>query len=186
MKKFGIIEMLGRRSRCKYRLPGAKYMFLHGKLPAGTAVKAPPLSSVMGQYGIRMDEFCIQFNTYTEKLWEIDLLIPFTITVTPSKQMSYVYGIPTTTSFLNKLLLTDYVKSWYGRRFKNPIRLRLFFDWVYYIALAKIPYDAVSYKKQAILSWSYQILCNSYSFHLLEKDRLVKIAFNWRRKKKKR
>lgn len=178
--------MLGRRSKCKYRLPGPKYMFLYGKLPAGTAVKAPPLSSVMGQYGIRMDEFCTQFNTYTEKLWEPDILIPFTITVTPSKQMTCVYGIPTTTSFLNKLLLASPVKYWFGKSFKKTVKLHLFFDWIFYITVAKMSYDAASYSKNAILSWAYQIICNSYSFHLLKKDRLVKIAFNWRKKKRKR
>jgi len=71
-------------------------------LPAGKATVAPPVGSMLGQYGINMMDFCKAFNAETKSL-ENNISIPVLVTVYKDKSFSFIVKKPRVSFLLKKL-----------------------------------------------------------------------------------
>jgi hypothetical protein len=53
----------------------ASRLFIRLVLPAGEALAAPPLSAILGQVQVNSNDFCKQFNTFSQLTYEVGVLL---------------------------------------------------------------------------------------------------------------
>ncbi len=70
------------------------------RLWAGRATPAPPVGPALGQYGVKIGEFCHQFNERTRE--ENGAEVSAVVTVYNDKSFGFVVKQPTTTSLLKE------------------------------------------------------------------------------------
>jgi len=64
------------------------------KIPAGKATPAPPVGSILGQYGVNMQDFITPFNDQTRDMGNVEVTAH--ITIYDDRSMSFrIVGAPT-------------------------------------------------------------------------------------------
>ncbi len=70
------------------------------QIPAGKANPAPPVGPALGQHGINIQDFCMQFNEATkDKMGDI---VPVEITVYEDRSFSFIMKTPPCAELLKK------------------------------------------------------------------------------------
>lgn len=177
MKKATLDMLIGKRTRCHFRRNIPKTTILRTQLPVGQATKKPPLSSILGQYGLNTDAFCDLFNKNSISLWMVGTLIPVVILISPSKTYLIEYRLPTVFSLFEHVFKFRTIK-W--THFYKSINRKLLIAHAYKIAILK----AGTTNRREIYIWFSQILGTIYSMNVFEFDRLIKAKFNYKKKKK--
>lgn len=70
------------------------------QIPAGQARPAPPIGPALGQHGIRIAEFCSEFNNQTKS--KMGTVLPTIITVYMDKSFSFIVKSPPASFLLKK------------------------------------------------------------------------------------
>ena len=70
------------------------------QIPAGKATPAPPVGPALGQHGVNIVEFTMQFNAKTAD--QGDMIIPVVITVYQDRSFSFVTKTPPAAVLLKK------------------------------------------------------------------------------------
>jgi len=71
-------------------------------IPAGTATPAPPVGTALGPHGIKMIDFCTQFNAQTAD--KKGSLIPAIITIYEDRSFSFITKQPPISDMIKKAL----------------------------------------------------------------------------------
>jgi len=103
MKKVSLDMLLGKKTRCFYKKPTAKTTIFKAIIPAGSAVKTPQIGSLLGQYGVDSTKFYKTLNDSTT-FWQLGLLIPIIVFISPTKTYSIEYKFPTVYTLLDLCL----------------------------------------------------------------------------------
>ncbi|HHX58328.1 MAG TPA: 50S ribosomal protein L11 [Candidatus Moranbacteria bacterium] len=77
---------------------GAKIIKL--QIKAGAANPAPPVGPALGQHGINIQEFCVQFNEKTKEMGGD--VVPVEITVNEDRSFSFILKSPPAAELLKK------------------------------------------------------------------------------------
>lgn len=72
------------------------------QIPAGKANPAPPIGPALGQHGVAIQNFCIQFNEKTKDLGET--IIPVEITVYEDRSFTFITKTPPAVVLIQKAL----------------------------------------------------------------------------------
>ena len=72
------------------------------QVPAGKATPAPPIGPALGQHGVNIPGFCIEFNDRTAK--EAGLIIPVVITVYTDRTFTFITKTPPAPVLIKKAL----------------------------------------------------------------------------------
>lgn len=70
------------------------------QIPAGKANPAPPVGSVLGPYGIQIQDFCNQFNDQTRD--KGDAIIPVEISIYADRSFSFIMKEPPASYLIKK------------------------------------------------------------------------------------
>lgn len=70
------------------------------QIPAGKANPAPPVGPALGQAGVNIQDFCLQFNDRTKE--QMGSVIPVVITVYKDRSFSFVTKTPPAADLLKK------------------------------------------------------------------------------------
>lgn len=70
------------------------------QLQAGKATPAPPVGPSLGQTGINIQQFCVQFNEKTKEM--VGSIIPAVITVYDDRTFSFITKTPPASDLLKK------------------------------------------------------------------------------------
>ena len=73
------------------------------QVPAGQANPSPPIGPALGQQGVKIMEFCKQFNAQTQQL-EKGLPIPVVITVYADRSFTFIMKTPPASVLIRKQL----------------------------------------------------------------------------------
>jgi len=179
MKKATVDMILGRRTRCHYKKNSPKTIIIRANLPIGSAIKQPPLASILGQYGVNSSDFYTVFNkqslqTYTSML---DCLVPVNIEITPSKAYSLTYGLPTVYKILEKIYNFDVCTP---DHFRISMNRKTLIATTYDIAVLKSQSEDV----KILRKWVLQVLKSLKSYNLFSyfRKRNRKLFFKRKRK----
>ncbi|RLC34470.1 50S ribosomal protein L11 [Candidatus Shapirobacteria bacterium] len=71
-------------------------------IPAGTATPAPPVGTALGPHGIKMQEFCSEFNAKTKD--KKGSLIPAVITIYEDRSFDFIVKEPPVSDMIKKKL----------------------------------------------------------------------------------
>jgi len=82
-------------------------------IPAGTANPAPPVGTALGPHGIKIMEFCTEFNTKTKD--QKGSLIPCVITIYEDRSFSFITKKPPVSDMIKKTLKLDKASQNPGR-----------------------------------------------------------------------
>ena len=72
------------------------------QLPAGKATPAPPVGPALGQHGVNIMGFCMEFNAKTAN--QAGLIIPVVITVYQDRSFSFILKTPPAAVLIKKEL----------------------------------------------------------------------------------
>ena len=75
------------------------------QLPAGKATPAPPVGPALGQHGVNIMEFVMQFNAKTAD--QAGLIIPAVITVYADRSFTFILKTPPATVLIKKAIKLD-------------------------------------------------------------------------------
>ncbi len=70
------------------------------QLPGGRATPAPPVGPALGQHGVKIGEFCNEFNKKTEG--KNDMIIPVVATIYSDRSFTFVTKSPPASALLKK------------------------------------------------------------------------------------
>jgi len=70
--------------------------------PAGQANPAPPVGPALGQHGLKIMDFCKQFNTKTQGQGEEGLILPVIITAYEDRSFSFIIKSPPSSTLLKR------------------------------------------------------------------------------------
>lgn len=70
------------------------------EIPAGKATPAPPVGPILGQYGLKIMDFCQSFNAQTKD--KEGMVIPVKILVFEDKTFSFVIKSPSAANLLKR------------------------------------------------------------------------------------
>ncbi len=70
------------------------------QLPGGRATPAPPVGPALGQHGVKIGEFCNDFNKKTEG--KEDLIIPVVVTIYTDRSFTFITKSPPASVLLKK------------------------------------------------------------------------------------
>lgn len=72
------------------------------QIPAGKATPAPPVGPALGQVGIPIQDFCLQFNDKTKEMG--DTIVPVEISVYEDRSFSFITKTPPAAVLVKKIL----------------------------------------------------------------------------------
>ncbi|MCK5732274.1 MAG: 50S ribosomal protein L11 [Tenericutes bacterium] len=70
------------------------------QVPGGKATPAPPIGPILGQAGVNIQQFCVQFNELTRD--KIGYTIPVVLTVYGDRSFSFITKTPPASDLLKK------------------------------------------------------------------------------------
>lgn len=70
------------------------------QIPAGKANPAPPVGPALGQAGVNIQQFCVQFNEATKEL--MGYVVPVIITVYEDRSFTFITKTPPASDLLKK------------------------------------------------------------------------------------
>ncbi|MDC7243139.1 MAG: 50S ribosomal protein L11 [Sphaerochaetaceae bacterium] len=70
------------------------------QVPGGKATPAPPIGPILGQAGVNIQQFCVQFNDQTRD--KVGYTIPVVLTVYEDRSFSFVLKTPPASDLLKK------------------------------------------------------------------------------------
>lgn len=70
------------------------------QIPAGKANPAPPVGPALGQAGVNIQQFCVQFNDATKEM--VGSIIPVLITVYDDRSFTFITKTPPASDLLKK------------------------------------------------------------------------------------
>jgi len=74
------------------------------QLTAGSATPAPPVGPVLGQHGVNIQQFCVQFNDGTQQFKAEGLIVPVICYVFEDKTFELEFKTPPASSLIKKEL----------------------------------------------------------------------------------
>lgn len=70
------------------------------QVPGGKATPAPPIGPILGQAGVNIQQFCVQFNDETRD--KVGSIIPVVLTVYDDRSFSFITKTPPASDLLKK------------------------------------------------------------------------------------
>jgi len=70
------------------------------QVPGGKATPAPPIGPILGQAGVNIQQFCVQFNDATRD--KVGSIIPVVLTVYADRSFSFITKTPPASDLLKK------------------------------------------------------------------------------------
>lgn len=70
------------------------------QVPGGKATPAPPIGPILGQAGVNIQQFCVQFNDETRD--KVGSIIPVVLTVYADRSFSFITKTPPASDLLKK------------------------------------------------------------------------------------
>ena len=70
------------------------------QIPGGKATPAPPIGPALGQAGVNIQQFCVQFNERTKEM--VGSVIPVVITVYEDRSFAFITKTPPASDLLKK------------------------------------------------------------------------------------
>lgn len=70
------------------------------QVPGGKATPAPPIGPILGQAGVNIQQFCVQFNDQTRD--QVGNIIPVVLTVYEDRSFSFITKTPPASDLLKK------------------------------------------------------------------------------------
>lgn len=70
------------------------------QVPGGKATPAPPIGPILGQAGVNIQQFCVQFNDQTRD--KVGYTIPVVLTVYDDRSFTFVLKTPPASDLLKK------------------------------------------------------------------------------------
>ncbi len=70
------------------------------QIPGGKATPAPPIGPALGQAGVNIQQFCVQFNERTKEL--VGSVIPVVITVFDDRSFTFITKTPPASDLLKQ------------------------------------------------------------------------------------
>lgn len=70
------------------------------QIPGGKATPAPPIGPALGQAGVNIQQFCVQFNDRTKE--QVGSIIPVVITVFDDRSFTFITKTPPASDLLKK------------------------------------------------------------------------------------
>ena len=70
------------------------------QVPGGKATPAPPIGPILGQAGVNIQQFCVQFNDMTRD--QVGSIIPVVLTVYDDRSFSFITKTPPASDLLKK------------------------------------------------------------------------------------
>lgn len=70
------------------------------QVPGGKATPAPPIGPILGQAGVNIQQFCVQFNDQTRD--KVGYTIPVVLTVYDDRSFSFILKTPPASDLLKK------------------------------------------------------------------------------------
>lgn len=70
------------------------------QIPSGKATPAPPVGPALGQAGINIQQFCVQFNDKTKE--QAGSIIPVVVTVYDDRSFTFITKTPPASDLLKK------------------------------------------------------------------------------------
>ncbi len=132
MKKYGW-EQYTKRSKIMWKKNVVKKIKIKGKLPAGSALKKPPLSSILATLNVNTESVINTFNTQTANKFTNDVLLPLIIKIDQKKNFVIKWTLPTTHEWIKTLNLHKKNKDTTEFRYKKKLIASL-----YKIGIAKL------------------------------------------------
>ncbi len=71
------------------------------QVPGGKATPAPPIGPILGQAGVNIQQFCVQFNDLTRE--QVGSIIPVVLTVYADRSFSFITKTPPASDLLKKV-----------------------------------------------------------------------------------
>ncbi len=103
------------------------------QVPGGKATPAPPIGPILGQAGVNIQQFCVQFNDATRD--QVGSIIPVVLTVYDDRSFSFITKTPPASDLLKKACKLQKGSS----KSKTDIVATLTWDQVREIAEKKMP-----------------------------------------------
>ena len=70
------------------------------QVPGGKATPAPPIGPILGQAGVNIQQFCVQFNDKTKD--QVGNVIPVVLTVYDDRSFTFITKTPPASDLLKK------------------------------------------------------------------------------------
>ncbi|HOO43646.1 MAG TPA: 50S ribosomal protein L11 [Bacillota bacterium] len=70
------------------------------QVPGGKATPAPPIGPILGQAGVNIQQFCVQFNDMTRD--QVGSIIPVVLTVYDDRSFTFITKTPPASDLLKK------------------------------------------------------------------------------------
>ncbi len=86
------------------------------QVPGGKATPAPPIGPILGQAGVNIQQFCVQFNDMTRD--QVGSVIPVVLTVYDDRSFTFITKTPPASDLLKKACK---IQKGSGKAGKEPV-----------------------------------------------------------------
>ena len=86
------------------------------QVPGGKATPAPPIGPILGQAGVNIQQFCVQFNDMTRE--QVGSIIPVVLTVYDDRSFTFITKTPPASDLLKKACK---IQKGSGKSGKEPV-----------------------------------------------------------------